>query len=331
MEFPALTRMNSTVDKKRGGQASLEFMTVMAALVVVLFLIGYTIYTNYVKSYDLKVYIDGQHLANYVADGLNSINSAPNGQSTHMSLPSKLYGERSYFVRFYPGESRVFIDGTQFTSGRDTVFSSPITTDKIVCFLQGCMGTCNRSVNETCLEVTDNMRFRMVKYKNRIHLTNGYNVIQGDTREFIHPYEGDGDFELENITDIANNFGSAWNMMHLYKNTRDQSLSLVFSMNLSGGESCELNISEVRGDILAVKSNDTGEFMMAHPLNMPDGSWQIPTGADWDVDGAIIKFRDGANICVEPVSMPTTQWVLLGYGGERIALSKSKKICITYP
>jgi hypothetical protein len=318
------------------GQASLEFLAVLASLVVVFFIIGHSIYINYTKSVDLKNYMSGQRLTNHIADGINSINAVDDGQSTMMRVPGRVFGEREYTIRFYANESGVFIEGGGYQTGRESVFSSPITTHKIFCLLEECLLGCNRSSRETCANITSEKSIRLVKYNGGVYLSRRHNIKQGDLERYIIPFEGNAKFTTENLTAYVDELGVPWNVIYLYKNNQDQSISLVFSMNLTDNERFHIDNEDIMGEVLYVESDDItaddeDEYVLDRETGH-DGQWAITEGEDYDVDGAVVRFREGFSICIMPSEVPQmSDWTVIGYDGESFILESSERVCITYP
>lgn len=317
------------------GQASVESMFVLGVLLMIFILLGYTVYKNYVKSVDLKTSIGGTRLANGIADHINDLNALGDGYSASFVLPASLTGGGNYTVNFYKNESSVFVEGGGFSTGKELRFSSPISTSRIHCSMTECNYTCNKSSSEVCLRVSGRTPVRLVKYGGQIHLAPEYNIIQGQTREFIVPFEGDGEVDLQefgHLVDFAKDSQGLWNAIFVYHNRINNTLSLVFSMNLSNNENARINVGGIVGNLREVRSNDPG----TNPEFNLDA---VPPGGQWlgnstgDVSGGSLIFNGGFSVCASPDrdNMPSQQWVVEGSDGKVITLSKDENVCISYP
>lgn len=306
-------------------------MTVMGVMIVVLVVVGYIIYGNYVKANDLKIYIYGQRLSNHIADHINSLNAVSDGHSTIFSVPGILFGNREYDISFYSNESLVFLHGSTFTTGRDIFYSSPITTTEIYCIMPECNDFCNDSAIETCVNVTGNMDIRIVKHSGEIYLTKKYNAQQTNREWFFWDFQGQGPVDLNATESFLPGLGGRYAVVYVYRNLEDDSLSVVFKMNLTASDNMAVEFSDILGDVVDVDSNEDSEMEVDVPLGQPDGFWTIDT-PDYDIDSGYITFKGGFYICIEPLSqMPSGSWLLLSSDGSSTELAKNKKVCISYP
>ncbi len=306
-------------------------MTVMGIVIVILTLVGIMIYRNYEKANDLKAYVFGQRLSNSIADSINSLNAVSDGHSTSFELPARLFGEREYTVSFFKNESTVFVDGSSFATSRELTYTSPLTTDKIRCTRAECEGTCNKTVSEDCMNVSERVVIRIAKYAGGIYLTPRYNVEQADIREYIMPYQGPDDISPYDVPNFVRAANDMWDVIYVYHNTEDDTLSLVFSINLTASGRTTFDLSGIIGDVVSTASNEGDpdpEFIIT---DQPEIQWS-GAGEEYDVDGAVIKYSGGFRTCIEPVdTMPDHEWKMLSSDGNHIILDKTEKVCITYP
>jgi hypothetical protein len=317
--------------KGKRGQASIESMFVLGILLMIFIVLSYTVYRNYVKSEDLKMYIVGTHLANSIADQMNDLNALGEGYSAIFILPAKLTGGGTYTVNFYQNESSVFVEGGGFSTGQELRYSSPLSTSRVGCTLIGCNNTCNKSTIGTCLNITDRTEVRIVKYQGMLYLTSLDNVLQGKIKDFIVPFQGDGEVDLENPGYLVSNADNPWNTILVYHNRINNTLSLVFSMNLTDNEGARMNVNDLVGDVVEVRSNGAGRYPEFNIKAIPAADFRgNDTG---DVDGGSIIFAGGFQACITPVknNMPTQDWLLLSSDGKRIILDKNEKVCVSYP
>ena len=327
-----LTSRSSFEARRQRGQASLEFIMVLGVIMTMFITLGVLVFNNYVKTEDLKIYISGQRLVNHVADNINTLNAVADGHSTNFVLPPNLYGLRMYTVNFFENESTMYIEGSAFTSGREIIYSAPVTTNRVHCLLSECIDRCNRSSDQTCLQVNDTVDVRIAKYMGGIYMLQTHNVIQDDLKQFVTPFLADADLNL----DVPENFvldseGHRFNVVYIRRDTREDALSLVFAVNLSGGDEMMFDVQHWRGDLVDVTSND------GFPLNefnldaIPTGDFS-QSGA-WDVDGAEIKFRGGFSACIRPypTHFPVPDWTFLSSDGNHITLEKNEVVCVAYP
>jgi hypothetical protein len=316
--------------KPNEGQASIELMVVVGILLTVFIILGYIVYKNYVRTADLKIYIYGTRLANHMADQINAVNAVGNGYSTVFKVPETLYGSRNYTVNFYRGESSLFIEGSSFSTGGDLKFPSPLSTSNIHCLMDQCANKCNSTTEEECVQVNETMRIRAVKHEGGIYLTPEYNVMQPPMGEFIVPFEGGYDPDPERVEEFAKDATDRWNVIYLYHNTVNDTTSLVFSLNLTTGDTARMYFHNIIGDIRDVKTNDALPTPELKLDAYPPAEWK-GSGPD-DIDGGVITFKGGFHICVEPGEyMPSYNWRILSSDGRRIALDPTEEVCITYP
>ena len=313
----------------QSGQAGIEFMVILGVTLLIFIMLGYMVFQNHLKSSDLKVYISGVHLANHISDSINTLNAVGLGYSTTLSIPDTLYGHRDYRISFFENESSVFVTGSSFAKGHELTYSSPVSTSSINCLLSQCEGRCNGSAAEECLRVNGSMTIRLVRYVDGIYLTPEHNVRQGNMGEHITAYTGEKDIDPDAPEDFLWRAGDKWNAMYVYRNLADETVSLVFRMNLSGSERARMDFTELMGEVVEVKSNDTGPPELDLEAE-PEANW-MNGGGSYDIDGGVIKFRGGFNICIDPDQMPAQEWVLLNPDGSSIILDKSETVCITYP
>ncbi|MBD3388486.1 MAG: class III signal peptide-containing protein [Candidatus Altiarchaeales archaeon] len=319
---------------KKRGQVSIEFMIVLGIVLTIFIILGYIVYRNYVKTSDLKVYIYGVRLANHIADNINTINAVGEGHSTSFSLPPSLYGNRGYSVSFYENSSTVYVVGTSFSRGGGAVtFSSPISTANINCLLGECNMGCNTSRVEQCIAVNRSLDIRLVKYQGGIYMTQENNVMQASSEGSISPFTGEGDVTVGSIPSFVE-VGEDWNVMYVHHNRLDDTVSLVISLNITSGDAAEYNIYDMVGEVLEVQSNEADpqnpEFSLSRPL---EGAWNNDLGGLGDVDGAVLKFRDGFHLCIESGSgtMTSSDWKVVSSDGSSMLLDKEEDVCLAYP
>ncbi|MFH1055405.1 MAG: hypothetical protein V1744_04855 [Candidatus Altiarchaeota archaeon] len=313
------------MDKRKTGQVSIEFLVVMGIILTVLIILGFMVYRTYVKSSDLKVYIYGARLGNHITDGINTINAIGDGHSTVIRVPKALYGDRRYTVSFFENESTVFVEGGTFTIGNSLTYSSPISTGQVHCLLHECYYTCNRTSTEECLNVSEQMDVRLTKYSGKIYLTPMSNVMQDGVGSYLAPYSAEGDPDPYNPPDFVREGGEEWNVMYVHRNLEDDSLSLVFSVNLTESLTAKMNFSEMLGDVVDTESNEPEEMVLEF---LPPADWRRdPLGG---IDGGYIKFKEGFRMCVTPLAVPS-DWMVLSSDGRHIPLDNTKDVCVTYP
>jgi len=320
------------MDKSNKGQASIEILVGLGIVLMILIIMGQLVYRSYAKSNDLKVYIFGARLANNVADDINVVNAVGEGYSTRILLPPSLFGSRNYTVNFFKNESFVFVEGSSFSTGDTLTYSSPISTGRVHCLLKGCSSGCNRTSSQECLPVNDGMSFRVVKYAGETYLTEDYNVVSEGISSFAVPFSGETDQDPMNPPGYVRQAGDPWNVIYVFRNLGDDSLSLVFSMNLTNGEKARMTLDELRGNVVWVKSNDAPPQPEFNLDAQPQAMWTTENQPE-DVDGGAIKFSGGFHVCVIPTEslMPTQDWIMLSADGNNIVLDKSERVCITYP
>lgn len=294
------------------------------------------IYQRYARSTEIKTYMHGKRVANLIADNINEINTVGNGYYQYFTLPEKLYGNRNYTVSFFKDEPTVFVYGSSFLSGITLYFSSPLNTVEVKCFMAECNNLCNSSPDETCLVVNDTMSIRVVNDDGIVFLAHSYNIVQGANTWTIVPYMGNKTASYDNdkrcILDPANISDSQDTRIYLYKNIRDNSLSLIIKNgphpNPPSGyqASAKINITNIYGNISVGLSDDSSEFDLSKD---PDGDW---TWSDTDkCDGGVINIAsNGVYLCMTPSDI-SNNLLWLNSDGSSIELDKTGRFCLSYP
>ncbi len=309
-------------------------MTVLGITLLIFVMLGLYVHQDFVKGSDLKIYIYGQRLTNHVADNINTINTVADGHSTIFKLPEYLVGTRRYNVNFYKNESTAYIMGSTFTSGRPLVYSSPITSNNIKCLMPQCDNTCNQSSDHICIEVNNSLDIRLSKHIGAIYIVPTHNIIQDDLKRFASPYDGKTDIDPNLIPEFTwevADTDNKWNMIYIWRNTNDDSITLALSMNLTNMDRSLIDITRLMGDVVSVQSNDILPDIEANLAGEPE--LDFDQDGPWDVDGVSIKFSGGFTACLNPVLnyMPTQDWMFMSSDGNHIILDKEEEICITYP
>jgi|GEM_PF-4794895 len=316
------------------GQASIEFMTILGIVLLIFVMLGLMVYGNYVKGNDLKIYIYGQRLANHIADHINTMNTVADGHSSAFWVPDYLWGSRMYNINFFKNESSIFVKGSTFTSGREIIYSSPITTNNLHCVLSQCTDRCNLTSDQYCVEVNSSIKIRLTKYIGAIYMTQTHNAIQGNVKEYITPYEGDGDVDPDDIPEFVGDvtdINNRWNIIYVWRNRNDNSLTLAVSMNLTGSDRAMMHIEETLGEVVSFAVNDALPAPEMDPAGTP--TFDFKQAGPWDVDGAAIKYAGGFRTCIDPYNlyMPSQDWVLMSSDGNHLTLNKAEVVCIAYP
>jgi hypothetical protein len=320
------------MDRKNRCQASIELMVVVGVLLMIFILVGVLVYRSYVKTTDLETYIFGTRLTNHIADNINSLNAVGEGYSNVFTVPPLMQGGQSYTIDFYNGESSIFTEGGGLSHSSELKYSSPISTSNIRCVMRECNGRCNLTVDNQCLQVNDTMNIRLAKRAGTVYLTQEYNVIQGGMGANIEPYYGGTEVDLDNPPSFVKEAGDDWNAIYIYRNDVNDTISLVFSLNLTTNQNAIMDMKDIMGDIVGVKSKkggDVPEFnLQAEPVARWEGEAQ-PT-----IHGGAIEFKRGFSACIEPTNvMPTQDWYVLSSDGKHVQLEpqNNKEVCIAYP
>lgn len=305
-------------------------MVVLGIVVMIFILMGAMIYRNYVRTNDLKIYIFGVRLANSIADHINALNAVGNGHETVVNVPGRLWGQRNYSINFYPRENTVFIDAGSFSTGGDLKVSSPLSTSNIVCLLDECTRGCNSSKGHQCLQVNDSRDIRLVKYQGKIFLTPRYNVAQEDNAgDYVLAFHGDDAVSIEKPPAWVR-VKDSWNVMYVYRNVPNDTMSLVFSLN-NTDPVVRLFVGNIVGDIVSVGSSQNEESPEFSLESFPQAEWR-GEAIQGDIDGGSIEFKSGLHACVTPSeAMPDGDWLILSADGRQIQLNREKQVCITYP
>ncbi len=302
-------------------------MVVVGVVLMVFIILGYVVYRNFVKSNDLKIHIDGTRVANHVADSINTVNVLGDGYSTTSMVPGTLYGGRPYTVNFYENESAVYLMGSGFSTGSELTFSSPLYTSQIECLLPGCASGCNQTGGEQCLQVNDSMTVKLTGWGGSVYLSPKFNVEQQSLRGDVVSYTSYQDPDPFAAEGFVLGEEVNWNVMYVHENVDDGSLSLVFSLNLSG-EGFRADVEEVLGERVEFGSNDDlDEFNMDVVPGADEGRWSSGGG---DVDGGYVKYAGGFRVCVQPETMPSVEWRFLSSDGNHLTLY-DERVCVTYP
>jgi len=320
------------MNKPNRCQVSVELMVVTSVLITIFIIVGFMIYRNYVKTQDLKLHVFGNRLAKNIASQINALNVVGDGHATRMSLPERLLGGGNYTVNFYPGESSVFVEGGGFSWGPELKFSSPISTERVVCLLQQCKGQCNTTTENQCLQVNGTLDVRLVRYDGTVYITPLYNVMQDDVAAYVEAYDGPGNISVDDIQEFVKDAGVPWDVMFVYHNRLNGTYNLVFSLNITNNEMAEMRVGDIVGEVISVQSREAGEPPEFNLDGDPQAQWN--GDAVGKVTGGVLEFKRGFSLCVTPQErMPSQTWVFLSSDGRHVTLDKGsgRKVCITYP
>lgn len=314
---------------RRQGQVSIEFLVVLAMVLMLFVIMGYVIHQKYVRSDDLKTELHGKRIVYAVAESINKISTVGDGYSQYLDLPGGLSGNREYSIVFYRGEPKIFLQGSSLVGGSTMVWSAPLFNQEIYCVLGECNNRCNKTRDQLCLQVNDSLKIRASNYEGAVYLTYPYNLYQRGTGSRVIPYRGSADALMEGrcFTDPLN-LSTDDSVMYLYR--RPSRFDLVIKHGKSDG--VEYNIEYRLSDVLfgwnLSLSDDSGEIDMASME--ANWTWSSP---DDVCDGGVLSFSDnGVHLCIQPINVPASvNWVWLNGDGTVVNLSKEAEVCITYP
>ena len=300
----------------RKSQASVEFLVVLAVVLVIMVVMGFFVYQKFIRGDELKILINGIRVVNTVASSINEINAVGDGYSQNFDIPRSLYGSRDYKIRLFDNESAVYIEGGSFLRGITLVWSAPLGTQRVNCVMAECNTGCNRTTKDECLQVNDSMSIRAVNHNGIVYLANTYNIRQGGSAFYISPIRGNETYR--------NSDCRGGNFIYIYENTFDGSENLVFKHNSSvSGGSLRMTFSEGIGSLSLNLSDNPGE------MNLNQGLWTLVKD---ECKGGVIQFKEGVHFCATVVTDNggmNCAW--LNGDDSIINLDKTKKLCISYP
>jgi len=318
------------VFRGRSAQASLEFLVTLASVMLVFIIASYFIYFKVVQTLDYKVYVQGTHLANDLAESINVVNRVGDGYSVDVGVEERLYGNREYTISFFRDEPTVFLHGSSFSRGESLWFSAPLSTSDVVCLVDECLSGCNQSLGEVCLNVTGETSIRLVNRMGVVYIAPRYNVRQGDESWIAVPFFGSfgENYSIANDT-VEGLLLSSGSVMYLFEDSESRELGLVFK-HYGEGVRFDLNVS-----VPAVVgfSDEVGELVLDREV---EGEWDRDSGFDPDVggfwDGGFLVLGDvGFRVCVDPKDSISGDWFWVNPDGVFRFSDNDGVVCITYP
>jgi hypothetical protein len=306
----------------RKSQASVEFLIVLSAVILIIAMMGFFLYQRYIRGDELKIFVQGVRVVNTISDNVNEINMVGSGYSQYFTLPESLYGNRQYTVVFYKNESTVYLKGGSFVRGIELVWSAPISTNRLGCVIPECNQQCNTSINDICLKVNGTMTLRVTNEDGMVYLTYPYHLRQNQTTWYIRPFVGN--FTYDNTSCPR---GSS---LYIYKNMQDGTTSLVFRHNSSVNNPLAMDLYNITGVLNVTVSDKPGELDLSRTVN--EGQWNLDTDR---CRGGAITFQEGISLCISSSSMAGGMtWYWLNGDGTTIYLGgpgATQSICLTYP
>jgi len=315
---------------RKSGQASLEFLVTLAAVILVFVVASYFIYFKLVQTLDYKVYVQGTHLVNDLADSVNAVSRVGDGYSMDLDVAETLYGNRGYTINFFRGEPSIFMKGSSFSRDAVLWFSAPLATTKVACLMDECLEGCGEGVGEMCLNVSGKTLGRLANREGVVYFTPRYNVRQDEDFWYARPFSASfaEGYNVANTTieDLLETGGSA---MYLFEDVDSRELGLVFKHFSEGVVSFAFNIS-VPAKVLL--SDDAGEFVLEREVQ---GEWgrgfgDPGEGGFWD-GGVLYLNNTGFRVCIDHKSSVSGKFYWVNPGGVRDFSMDGGEICITYP
>jgi hypothetical protein len=198
--------------------------------------------------------------------------------------------------------------------------------------LSECNSRCNKTSDEQCLPVNDTMNLRLAKRAGTIYLTQEFNVMQGGVGAYVEPFAGSERVNLDSPPSYVSEAGSdGWNVMYFYRNYVNDTVSLVFSLNITFPEKGIMNLTDLSGDVVNVTSKEGGTVPEFNLEANPTARWNGQ--ATPSVHGGVVEFTKGFSVCIhpDPYNMPDSQWIVLSSDGSRVKLENYQEVCLAYP
>jgi len=142
-------------------QASMEFLVTMSLILMIFSVIGFVIFQKFTSTTYMKFDIEGQDIANSIAEGINWMAIAGDGYYLHLTLPGDIQG-MPYTVSFYANESVLEL------SALDMSWASPLSTPYVNCSLS----ICSFDGQKTTMNVNESMRIKIENNDEVIYLKN---------------------------------------------------------------------------------------------------------------------------------------------------------------
>jgi len=116
---------------KEKAQASAELLITLSLILLIFIIVGFVLFQKFNATTDMKFDMEGQRIANSIAEGINEIAIVGDGYSHYINLQGDIQG-LDYTVRFYANESIVEVNTLDMT------WTSPLSTPRVDCTLDIC-------------------------------------------------------------------------------------------------------------------------------------------------------------------------------------------------
>jgi len=146
---------------KGKAQASMEFLITMSLILIIFIIIGFVIFQKFTSTTYMKFDIEGQDVANSIAEGINGMAIAGDGYYLYLTVPGDIQG-MPYTVSFYVNESVLEL------SALDMNWASPLSTPYVNCT----MDICSFDGQKTTMDVNESMRIKIENNDEVIYLKN---------------------------------------------------------------------------------------------------------------------------------------------------------------
>ncbi|MFH1721307.1 MAG: hypothetical protein ABH950_01740 [Candidatus Altiarchaeota archaeon] len=350
------------------GQVSIEFMIVTSIILLLFVIMGYVVNQKMRQAHDLKLDISGDAVTDQIASAINEVVSVGDGFSQKLVLPSKIYSEDEYRVRFFPNDSSVYVEAGPMT------WSAPLYTTGVSCAIEECRYKCNETPEETCMQILKNKTFELevTNRLGKISMGYPYELEQENNKWRILPFRGDktpykSDPPDNCLQDPAGLSPRNNVYTYLYEDTQTGNLSLVFkALDSSTNPATQKIHFDIRTDLTGVPGGYDVGYYGKTPISDiltlvdPDGfpepgcwfagatdvnvcDWANGAAVEGECEGVVFTFASPAYVCIYPNPISWTEntpWYWLNADNERIRLNQTKwngpfaygyPVCITYP
>jgi len=146
---------------KNKAQVSLEFIVILAIVILVFAVMGFVIYMKYVELSDLRLHMTGRRIANTLADNINQISIVGEGYSQFFTLYTRYPGDE-FNITFYRKEPTVFVENIE----KEMTWYAPLLTTGVYC----CLDICEMDENRTMIHLNSTLTTEVINYNNTVYI-----------------------------------------------------------------------------------------------------------------------------------------------------------------
>ncbi len=155
--------------KNLSGQASVEFIVVIALVMVILTVASLVVYQKYNEGNELRVFLEAKMVCRSMADNIDRISMEGPGYYRYFTLQGRLHGNTPYILTFYENEPYIKITYTS----ENLTWGRPLVAPKVVCTNQT-LSICTHdpALSVIRLEINKTIQIKIINREGYIYLEN---------------------------------------------------------------------------------------------------------------------------------------------------------------